>query len=323
MFTYTELKNEIAKLAQVQGRGSGQLDKIGVYLNLAQDFLYGVYDYFTELQATYDFSSVDGREDYPMPNDFDKPLRIKDLTTPKDITITTEEEYVDANLSAVADSDEGTPDKARIYGMSGITGVFPSTGAVVFLKSSSASDTDVVVRVEGWVTGDKTTLGFESITLNGTTEVYGQITFYGITKVSKSKQSDGYITLYTNINVAGGGSVTSDKAYIPPLDRVFFQKVLKLGLIPDDAYDYRVWYKRKIRKMVNDYDYPFIDADNYFILDAWGWTLAQQKETAGRAKEVWDKAKEALEVILRNQGAKFGPDYQHKIINAFTKAHRA
>lgn len=254
-----------------------------------------------------------------MPQDFDKPFRIKDLTTPKDIAIKTELEYTDENLSAIADADEDVPDNARIYGISGITGTIGSSGTIVKVKSSSASDTaGAIIRVEGWLDASKTIKGFENITISTstpTTFVSGTTTFYGITHLSKSADTTGYVT------VADSSDTTL--AILQDVDRVSHHKVLKLGKIPDDAYDYRVWYKRKVRKMVNDYDYPFIDVDSYFLLAGWGWALNQDKETMERAAVVWGKAKDALMALLSNIQGNLGEEHQHKIEAAFIQAHRA
>ena len=317
MYNFLELKQEVAKLAQRYG-DSDYTSKIGAWLNLSQKFLYDSYDYFAELEDTYDFTSVADREDYPLPNRFDKPLRIKDLTNKKDITIITEEKYVDDNLSAVADSDTDVPGYARIYGASGITGTIGSSGTTLQVKSSSSDDDDsVVVRVEGYINSSKTIIDAEEITISAatpTTFVAGTKTFYGITQISKSDDTTGYITI--------ADSDDTTLAIMSPEDRVTRNLVLKLGLIPDDAYDYRIWFKKKYRKMVDDYDYPFTDADNYFILDAWGWALSEEKETLERALSVWNKAEKSLLTFLGNKQGRLGPNYQHKVVTKFAQAHR-
>ena len=100
------------------------------------------------------------------------------------------------------------------------------------------------------------------------------------------------------------------------------QVQLELGLIPDDEYSYRVLYKKIPTELSADGSKPFIDADRYLIFDtvgyAWKWEQQEQK-----AAFAWQKAQEALTALLNNQMTRLSPDYQHKVINTWTQAHRA
>lgn len=227
MYTYIQLQRKCAELTQhVSYDSSGTatydtnfLTKIATWLNLSQKAISEGYDFWTELQTTYNFSSADGQEAYSMPSDFDKPYKLIDLTNKKEISFISEEEYVEGHIANIADADEGTPAYARIYGVS-----------------------------------------------------------------SRLKQ-------------------------------------LKLGLIPDAVYSYRLWHKKIAADMSADDDYPFVDADRYFIFDAcgyaWKWDGATEK-----ANFSWAKAKEALISLLQNQGNKLGQDYQHKIVSKWAETHR-
>jgi len=319
LFTFSELKSNVATLAQRAG-DSDYIIKIGIWVNLAQNFLFNIYDYFNELQDVHNFTTVDEQEDYPMPNRFDKPLRIYDLTNDKKIEIITEEKYFDANVSAIADADEeAAPSFARIYGTKGITGAIGVAGSIVKVKSSSVSDTaSVIVRIEGYLNSLKTIIGYENITISAgtpTTYVSGVVTFYDIIHVSKSDDTIGYITL--------ADSADAVLEYMSPTDRVMRHKVLKLGKIPNQENSMRVLFKKRINKLVNDYDYPFIECDDYLILDAWGWALSQDKETIDKSITTWAKAKEALSAILANQNSKLGPSYIHRMTSMWASAHRA
>jgi len=317
MYNYGELKTNVATLVQRSGDADYKT-KIGVWLNLGQDFLFNVYDYYTELKDKHNFTTVDEQEDYSMPLRFDKPLRVYDITNDKKLTIKTEEQYFDANIANIADGETGKPEFARIYGVKATITDISSLGNTVKAKSSSVSeDAATTVRVEGYINSDQTIIDFEDIVVSAsdpTTYVSGTKTFYGIIHNSKSRDTTGYITIADSDGVV--------LAYIPSIVRVLRHKVMKLGLIPDGKYSMRVLFKKKITKMVDDNDYPFIDADSFLTYDAVGWAYAQEKEALERAATAWAKAKEMLTSLLTNQNAKLGPDYQQKITSMWASAHK-
>jgi hypothetical protein len=317
MYNFSEIKTKIAILSQREA-DTDYISKIGVWVNLSHRLLSEIYDYWIDLQDVYNFSTVDGQESYHLPSRFDKPLRLYDITNNRKITIKTEEEYFDSNIANIADAVEGQPSYARIYGSLGSTVPISSSGSTVQVKSSSASDTgSIVVRIQGYVDSNLLIEDYENVTVSAvtpTTYVSGSKTFYKITHISKSANTTGYLTIANST-----GTVLE---YLAPNERVARQhKVLKLGLIPDDAYSMRLLFKKSITELVNDYDYPFTECDRYLILDGWGWSLKQDKEDQ-RAEMAWGKAAEALKVLLANQNSKFGPDYQNKIESVWLNAHR-
>jgi len=317
MYNFGELKTQTGYIVQRSDDPSYLNDEAAVFLNLAQDFLFNSYDYFTELQDVYNFTTVDGTENYVMPAHFDKPLRVYDLTNNKKISPETEEEYFDGNIQNIADSVTGKPENFRLFGVKGITGTIGATGTTLKAKSSSASDTDnPVIRVEGYIDSSKTILDYEEITISAsgpTGWASGTKTFYGITHVSKSQDTTGYLTLADSSNTT--------LAILASKTRVLRHKVMKLGLIPDGAYSMRTLFKKKKNKLNDDEDYPFIEADNFLVLEAAGYCFAQDRDSQ-RASDMWRKSKDALYNLLTNQNAKLGPDYQHKLTTMFAQAHR-
>jgi len=316
MRNYGELKNDVAILSQRAG-DSDYLTKIGVWLNLSHKLLSEIYDYWFDLQDTHNFSTVDGQENYALPNRFDKPFRLYDLTNNRHINIKTEEEYFDGNIANIADAQEGTPGTARIYGVQGVTTQVSSSGDTVKVKSSSDSDTgSIIVRVQGYVDSSLLIEDFENFTISPsspTTYVAGTKTFYKITHISKSANTTGYITIsdYT-------GTVLE---YLSPVERIARHKILKLGLIPSDTYSMRLLFKKTPFEMVNDYDYPFTECDRYLTLDALGWSLKWDTKDQ-QAEYTWSHAEKALKILLAGQNNKFGPSYQHQAINIWVQAHR-
>ena len=318
MFHFEDLKAKVGVLTQRSG-DTDYLIKIGVWINLAQDFLYNVYDYYQALQDEHNFTTVASQEDYVMPNRFNKPLRIYDLTNKSKLTIQTEESYFDVNIDNIVTPNTGDPSFARLYGETGVTTPISTSGDTVQVKSSSSSDTDnPIVRIEGFIDSARTVLDAEDVTISAsspTTFVAGTKTFYEIARVSKSKDTTGFITL--------ANSSSTTLATIASIDSVLRHKILKLGLIPDAANSMRVLFKKKYRILVNAYDYPFIDADNFLILEAFGYALAQDREAETKAQVIWTKAKDALTSILTNENANLGPDFQHKMTHQLAQAHRS
>lgn len=320
MRTYAELKSDIGKLAQ-RSSDTNFADNIGTWINFAQTFLFNSYDYFTEQQAVHNFATVDAQEGYGMPNDFDKPLRIYDIDNNSKLTIETEEEYFDANIANIIDVNKvAAPKFARIYGVRGTQVALAAAGTVIKVKSSSSSDTgSIVVRIEGYIDSAKTILSFEDITISTGTPtafVAGTTTFYEVTRVAKSANTVGYITIANNAETTLG--------IMTSIDRVVAHKVLKLGQIPNTAVNMRVLYKRKIRKLVDDNDYPFIDADEFLTLEALGFSLLYERSegSEARAGQVFNKSKDALFNLLNNLNNSLGPDYQQKMEVSFMQAHR-
>ncbi len=312
MQNFGELKLNSQRLAQRED-DSDYATKIGVWLQLSHKLLAEIYDFWLELQAIYNFTTVDGTGDYPLPNNFDKPFRLYDLTNDKKINPDVEEVYFDSNIANIADAVEGPPDKYRLYGMEGVRVPISTSGDTVKAKSSSTEDNGTVVRVRGYVDSAHLIEDYESIILTGTSFKAGTKTFYKITHLSKSANTTGYITL------ANSTGTTLDT--LAPNERVSRHIIMKLGLM-DDAYSMRLLYKKTVSEMVNDYDYPFIDADRYLLFDAYGYALKQEKDD-NKANFAWQKAQEALQILLSKQGTRLGTDYQHKITNVWAQSHRS
>lgn len=316
MYNFSDLKNNVAVLSQHSG-DSDYLNKIAIWLNLGQSFAFFAYDFWSELQAIYAFSSASGTEKYYMPSDFDKPTRLWDYTHNTKLSWITREEYVDANIATVSGGSTGQPSQASLYGVNAIA-YEPASSFTVQVKSSSASDNGTITcRVEGWLDSAKTILGHEDIAINTgspTTYVAGTGTYYGITRFVKSADTVGYITLAT--------STPTVLATIAPYERQSRYPVLYLGLIPNATISYKIAYKRRMHKMVDDNDYPFSDLDEFLTCYATGMAFTQEKESESRAKQMFDKADGFLQTAIRNQMNKMGVGFQFKAVPSMAQAFR-
>jgi len=316
MRNLTELTNDAAVLAQRSG-DADYLTKIKIWIQMTHKWLSEEYDFWNELQDIYNFSSVASQEGYPLPNNFDKPFRLYDLTNNKKIDPEVEEVYFDGNVANISGVVTAVPDKYRLYGVLGSRVAIVSTGTTLQVKSSSSADTgSIVVRVKGYIDSNLLILGYENITVSTgtpTTYVAGTTTFYKITHISKSANTTGYITI-----------AQADNTVLETLastERITRHKVLKLGKIPTGVYSYRLLYKKTVAEMVNDYDYPFVECDRFLVYDCAAWAYEQDKDSV-RAGQLRQVAAQALMTILKNQNNKLGTDYQRKIINKWLTAHR-
>lgn len=316
MLTLNELANDAAVLAQRSG-DTDYITKIKVWIRLDHKTLSEIYDYYNELQAIHNFNTVASQESYPLPNRFDKPFRLYDLTNNKKVLPDVEEVYFDSNIANITDAVEGTPEKYRIYGVTGVSVPISTSGDTVQVKSSSSSDTsNPIVRVRGFIDSARLIEDFEDITISSsspTTFVAGTTTFYEITHVSKSANTTGFIT------ITNSSSVTLET--LAPKENVARHKIMKLGKIPDSINSMRLLFKKTVSELSDDNDYPFVESDKFLIFSAAASAFRQDKENQ-RALDFTNQADKALAIILNNQNNKMGPAYQRKIINVWLQNHR-
>lgn len=314
MYTYKELKERAAVLLQ-RSDDSTYLTKINTWINFGVKRLYDSYDYYDELKGVHNFTTVDGTIKYYLPSDFGVPFRLYDITNNKKINPEVEQDYFDANIANIADATESDAETYYFKEVVGVKVQVATTGDTLQAKSSSASDTAVTVRVEGYVDSDLTILGFEDIVVTGTTAVAGVKTFYKITHVSKDKDSVGYITLED--------SSGTDLGILTSIDRVLRYKVIELRLIPDDSVtSMRMLYKKKYRRLVNDNDYCFVEADDFLIWNAVAIGRTEEKERGDLIQDATARAELAFNGILEQQGNSLGTDYQRKMETTFNQAFR-
>lgn len=321
MQTLGELKNIAAGLVQRSSSDTYKDENIEDYINLSLQLLYNKYDFFDELKGQFDFTSVSSTALYFMPSDFQKANRLYDITNNKLIQILPEETYFDGNIANIADAIEGDVNVAYPKEVVGVKVQVSTSGDTVKIKSSSTSDVNTSsstqrVRVEGYLDSDLTIVGYENISLNGTTEVDGIITFFKITHFSKSLNTVGFVSLLNSSSTTLG--------VLGQNERVAFYKAFRLGLIPDDSSTiFRVLYKKKFNKLVEDEDYPFVEADDYLIFHAVSLAMQQDKESAQGTQLMQQKANEALVGILLNQKTKLGTSYTSSITSGILQAHRS
>ena len=321
MYTFSDIYTGIATLVQ-RDQDVTFVSKCQRWVNMGAVIAFNMYDYWQELQTPMNpFSSVSGQQAYYLPSNFDKPTRIYDFTNNKKLTIQTREEYTDANIASISGGVTDIPQYASLYGVSAVNYIETSSFSVQAKSSSSLDTGGIIVRVEGWVDSAKTILGYTNITISPSAPTSyvvdpNAIVFYGITRITKSNDTIGYITL---ADQAGTPNVLGT---IAAVDRESRYPVLYLGLIPDGVYSYGGYYKRRIKKMTDPNDYPFAEIGDFLHLYGLGWAYMEEKETVPRAQIVWDKAKELIGEQIRNEMNKLGDSQQHKMVPSTSQAHR-
>ena len=252
---------------------------------------------------------------YYLPSDFGKPFRLYDITNDRKISIVNEYNHFDGNIKNIADSIEGDVTTAYLKEVVGVLRQVSTSGDTIQVKSS-ANDTTQTCRIEGFVDASLRIIGSVEITLNGVTPATNATTFYKITHFSKSADTTGFVTLED--------SSGNDLSYLGQTDRVAHHTGFRLSKIPDDSTtNFRWLYKKKFRRLVNAQDYPFIESDAYLINHAWGYALAQDKETIQRAQIAFDRADRHYNALMVNFSNQLGPEYQKKMVTPLIRAHRS
>lgn len=317
MLPFLELVKKVGDLAQrpyaATGARATYAGYIKIWLNFAHDFLGRIYDYWNALQESYEWTTVADQERYFLPSNFDKPLsKIFDKTNDVELDFKTENAYTKAYLSSLTET--GEPTIARIFGERSVRTQIASTGETIRVKSSNSADTQTI-HIRGYIDSSKLIEDYETITLNGTTYATATSpkTFYEITQISKSDNTTGYITIEQSDGTVLG--------YLKPEEYVLRHKQVYLGAkIPDDEFDMKVLYKRLVRRMVQDYDFPFTECDNFLIYDAWGTALQQDKQESAH---IFARAKDEMLKLIASEMGQLGPEYQRYVESEYMAAHRS
>ena len=213
------------------------------------------------LRRKHNFATVASTENYQLPRDVDKVGLIRQTSSPIKIRYIPDElfYYHIPNPTAT-----GNPKWYRLWEEEGVSTRL-STDDKIKAVSDSASDTSsFTVRVIGYSTTGY--LQSETITLNGTTEVSGALTYDAgrEIKVSKSAATTGKITIteYT----AGTTLVI-----LAPEERTARFKIISLYPIPSSAITIYLEYYTRLRLLTNDADVPDID-------EKWIWVIVKGTE---------------------------------------------
>lgn len=249
LLNLSTLRSELANMIKNTSISTERRDR---WLNLAQD------DVVTEmdpehLDTTITFSSVAAQRTYYIDTEFNQILSLTDTTNDLELVSATEGEIIEVDPDF---SDSGTSYNYSITGMSWVSGQ-PSSASVITVVSSSASDTTQKVRING-LDGNGVEIT-ELLSLNGTSDVVGSISFSEIRQMVKDTSTVGIMTATSN---AAAVTIVRIPAHL--LAKQY--QPINLFPIPSGVSVYSVRGMRRPRQMFNTQDYPDLPASYHELV---------------------------------------------------------
>ncbi len=220
-------------------------------------------------RTDYTFDTVAGTSEYLLPDDFGKPLSVRDSTNGIELPEMDLQALISQNITTFGQS--GTVEKYSI--VEDRVQKQPTSSSVIAIVSSSASDTTQVILVRGVSGGSEV---YESVSLNGTTTANTTNSYTRIISISKSAVTAGRVTATSN-----SGAITI-VTIAPVITTPFFKKI-RLHAVPTSVITIAAPYIIKPAPMVSDYDYPIIDIADGIELGAIAdtWRYKRQFAKAG------------------------------------------
>ena len=273
MKTFSSLKSNVGSFVQDTSSAFGTL--IGIWVNNRYQDIINSYDW-EQLYHNQTYNSTANQSSYPMDENTDRLIFVKDRTNESYVEVITEQDF----LNNYYDDLDTTGQPEVCYLVSEPVRTQPTSGEQVTLKSSSGSDTTQSVLIRGLTdTGGEL---YESLTINGTTAVTASNTYTKILGISKSASSTGKFKVYHN-------DESTLLAELSPETLVSRYKAINFHPIPSETITYQIRCKRKVNPMSQDYDYPIIeDIDDIIesgaMADAWAYKKQGAKQNVYETK---------------------------------------
>ncbi len=271
MKSFTVLKANVGSFVQDTSSSMGTL--IGHWVNNRYKDITNSYDW-EQLYHNQSYSTTANISSYPMDENTDRLIFVKDRTNDSYVEVITEHNFLD-NYYDDLDSS-GQPEVC--YLTSEPVTTQPASGEKLTVKSSSASD----ITQSFLIRGITSTVGevYESLNLSGTTVATASNTYTKVLGLSKSAATAGKVTVYEN-------DASTVKAVLSPETLVSRYKSINFHPIPGSTQTitYQVRCKRKVTPLSQTYDYPIIeDIDDIIEIgaqaDAWRYKRQFAKATA-------------------------------------------
>lgn len=238
------------------------------------------------INTSYSFNTVAGTQNYVLPDDFGKPLIVRDATNNKEICEIDYQSLISNNISNFTSS--GTPTQYSI--IDDKIQNQPTATSLLTIVSSSVSDTTQSIFVRGISSGSEI---YETVALSGTSSVFTTNSYTQIISISKDNTTSGIITVTSN-----SGAVTVI-AIASGITTPFFKKIA-FHYVPSQVITIAIPYYVKPLPMVDDNDYPVIDISDVIelgaIADAWRYKrqFAKASVFEGQFAQflndcIWDK----------------------------------
>lgn len=218
------------------------------------------------INTSYSFQTVVGTQSYILPDDFKKPLIVRDATNNNEIVEIDYQLLISKNISSFSSS--GTPTQYSI--IQDRVQDQPTSSSVISVVSDSSSDTSQTVLIRGISSATET---YESVNLNGLSSVDTTNSYTRIISISKSDVTSGNISVTSN-----SGAVVV--VLIPPfVTTPFFSKIV-FHYVPSDIITISLPYYIKPSILIDDDDYPIIDISDGIELGAIADTWRYKRQFA-------------------------------------------
>lgn len=218
---------------------------------------------------TYSLTTTAGTRSYDAPFDMGEIVYCVDTSNSRDVAIFSEADIYQKYIRAI--NTTGVPFCVTVKSQSNFLNQ-PTSSTTVGIFSSSGNDTTQTLFLRG-ISGSAEF--YESVTLNGTTTANSSNSYDYLLEAAKSATSTGRITIVYNT----GGSTAS---IISPESYSERYKSLEFYYVPAGAYTYTIRYRRLIKPMSQDNDFPIVDVAQgieYFGI-ARSWEYKRQLMTA-------------------------------------------
>lgn len=249
---------------------------------------------FEDVNTSYSFSTVAGQQDYPLPNNFGKPVYVYNATYLTELSAISLQELVKDYQSSLSSS--GVPTRYVLLKSMPVRRQ-PTSASTLSIVSSSASDTTQIVRVKGYTSNGVEV--DESVTLTGTSAVATTNSYTEIRSISKSATTTGYITITSN-----SGAVTV--AVLGSGDTAYSVNILRLHYIPNGIVTINCPYIVDPSPLTNDLDQPVIDCAVAIELGAtmMAWRYKRQFSKANEYERQYERAIDTLVWDLENSSTR-------------------
>jgi hypothetical protein len=252
----------------VQDTSSAMLSLIGGYINDRYKEVRQRIKHSLLQTGRLDYTVTVATEDIVLPDDVNDVVSVIDKTNLRQLEEISAQKWVNENYSTI--DTAGTVNSYFVY--DSVVRAQPAASGVVTVVSSSAADTTQTIYVNGInANGQQVD---ESITITGTSNASGSVSFTRILGLSKSSVTAGTVTVTRD---------TTTLAYMAPDQTTHYVRLMRFNCAPTASFNCEIIYTQKLLPMLNDYDYPTVDCGDVLeagaTADAWRYKRQYSKAT--------------------------------------------
>ena len=204
------------------------------------------------------FSTVADQEDYRLPRDMESIGLIRQTTSPNKLIQVDDQTFFRLIPNPTA---KGNPFYYRLWEDVGLATALSTDDTITIVSDSTSDITSYYVSITGYETANGIRTS-EQLTLNGTTNVNGSITFKANKRIviSKSRTTNGTITIK---ETTSGTTLLT----LGPQDQSPRFKVMGMYPIPSAAITMYLEYFTRIRLLYTDTDSPDFDEVWHYVVE--------------------------------------------------------